>query len=152
MNWIAIVWSGFVATTIATAFFWVFRSLGWTIFSPTVQLGGIFLRDPDSPTTETIGFFLLFLLGSTVFPALYLTVMDSWMEAGWMSGGILGMIHGLLAAAALPAIGTISASVRSGPLPHPGHLGLNWGRSTPLALVLGHGIYGVVTGAILAGF
>ncbi len=152
MNWIAIGWSGFVATTIATAFFWAYRSLGWTIFSPTIQLGGIFFRDPESPTTETVGFLLLFLLGSTAFPALYLLVMESWIGPGWFGGAILGVVHGLLAAAALPAIGTISASVRNGPLPHPGQFGLKWGRTTPLAIVLGHCIYGVVAGAILAGF
>ncbi len=152
MNWIALGWSGFVATTLATAVFWAFRSLGWTLYSPTVQIGGIFFRDPDSPNTETLGFVILFLLGSTVVPALYSLVLGSWGGANWQSGAAVGVVHGLIAVAALPLIGTISASVRSGPLPHPGPFGLSWGRITPVAIVLGHGVYGGVVGAILAGF
>jgi hypothetical protein len=152
MNWVALGWSGFVATTMATAFFWVFRSLGWTLFSPTAQLGGIFFRDPESPNTETFGFAILFLLGSTVIPAVYAVVMPAIGGVGWQSGALIGRGHGMLTAAALPVIGTISASVRSGPLPHPGPFGLGWGRITPVAIVLGHGVYGGVVGAILAGF
>jgi hypothetical protein len=152
MNWVAIGWSGFVATTLATAFFWAFRSLGWTLFSPTVQIGGIFFRDPDSPNTETLGFVILFLLGSTLLPALYAVVMGSWTGIGWPGGAVVGLVHGVIAAAALPLIGTISASVRSGPLPHPGQFGLSWGRMTPVAVILGHGVYGAIVGAVLAGF
>lgn len=152
MNWLVIGWSGFVATTLATAVFWAFRSTGWTQFSPTVQLGGIFLRDPESPKTETLGFVVLFLAGSTVVPAIYALVMDNWMGIGMRGGAVVGVAHGLIAAAALPLVGTISASVRSGPLPHPGPFGLDWGRVTPLAVVFGHGVYGGIVGAILAGF
>ena len=152
MNWVALIWSGFVATTVATAFFWAFRSLGWTRFSPTVQLGGIFFRDPDSPNTETLGFFLFFILGSTLVPVLYEIVMNAWAGPGWDTGAVVGLAHGTLAAAALPLLGTISASVRSGPLPHPGLFGLNWGRFTPAAVVLGHVVYGGIVGAVLAGF
>lgn len=152
MNWIAVVSAGFVAITVAIAVFWVFRALGLTIFSPTVQTGGIFLADPESPTTETVGFLLLFLLGSTVLAALYAFVLGRWLTVGWGGGAILGAAHGLLTAAALPILGTISASVRSGPLPHPGYFGLSWGRMTPVAVVLGHAVYGAVLGAILDGF
>ncbi|CAN5850958.1 hypothetical protein BH23GEM6_BH23GEM6_25060 [soil metagenome] len=152
MNWIAIGWAGFIATTLATAVFWAFRSTGWTLFSPTNQIGGIFFREPDSPSTETFGFVVLFLLGSSLVPALYSLIMQSWMGEGWRAGLLLGVLHGIIVVAALPLIGTISASVRNGPLPHPGRLGLSWGRITPLAIVLGHVTYGAIVGAILAGF
>jgi len=152
MNWIAIGWAGFIATTLATAVFWAFRSTGWTLFSPTNQIGGIFFREPDSPATETFGFVVLFLLGSTLVPALYSVILQGWIGEGWRGGTLLGVLHGVIVVAALPLIGTISASVRNGPLPHPGRLGLSWGRITPLAIVLGHGTYGGIVGAILAGF
>ncbi len=71
MDWFAIVWSGFVASTLAAAFYWAVRSFGLTQFSPSVQLGCFFTRDPFRPLTETIGFFLLFLLGSTAAPAIH---------------------------------------------------------------------------------
>jgi hypothetical protein len=152
MNWVAVVWAGFVAITIATAFFWVFRSLGWTLFSPTVQTGGVFLRNPHSPATETLGFVLLFTLGSTLIPGAYAWLMAQWLGTGWQSGSFLGLLQGILVVGALPLLGMISASVRSGPLPAPGRLGLEWGRFTPVAIVLGHVLYGAIVGAMLAAF
>lgn len=152
MNWFAVAWAGFVATTLSAALFWVVRSVGWTRFSPTEQLGCLFLRNPRSPTTETIGFVLLFLLGSTVVPAAYVGIMRLLGEPGWWEGAVLGAVHGLAAAALLPAFGMITACGRAGLVPPPQRFGLGWGRATPFALVVGHALYGAVAGAIVAGF
>jgi hypothetical protein len=152
MNWIAIAWSGFVATTLAASFFWLVRSLGWTTFSPTVQLGCIVSRDPLHPLTETLGVVFLFLLGSTVVPALYSLVLADWTGVSGAAGALLGLVHGLVAAALLPTLGMISACVRSGAISPPGYFGVRWGWLTPVGVVVGHLLYGGVTGAVLAAF
>lgn len=150
MNWFTIVWAGFVAVVLAISTFWLFRSTGLTQFSPTIQVGCLFLRNPLHPWTETAGFTLILLLGSTVVPALYLHLFQ-WMGGpGALIGLGLGSLHGLLAAAALPLLGTISACVRAGAIPAPGPMGSRWGWLTPVAMVVGHGLYGMVCGAILA--
>lgn len=152
MDWLAILWSGFVASTLAAAFYWAIRSLGWTRFSPSVQLGCVFVPDPYRPLTETIGFVILFLLGSTVAPSVYAAIFAQWTGTSWLAGLGVGAVFGLLTVAALPLLGTISACVRAGVFPPPGPLGFAWGRMTPVAVLAGHLIYGGITGAILAGF
>jgi hypothetical protein len=145
----ATAWAGFVAVILTAAFFWFCRAVRLTEFSPTLQLGGLFVRDPRHPATETIGFVLLLLLGSAVFPLLYNQIFALLGGATWGAGLLLGAVHGLLAAALLPPFGTISASVRAGAFPAPGPMGTKWGWLTPFVLVLGHGLYGAVCGAIL---
>lgn len=152
MEWSAVVWSGFVATTLSTAFFWAFRALGLSRFSPTITLGCLVLPNPRLPMTETIGFAILFVLGSTLVPALYAALLSASGVSGLGAGALFGAIHGLLAAAALPWFGMISACVRSGALQAPGNFGIAWGHATPVGLVLGHLLYGGVTGAMLAAF
>ena len=152
MDWLAVGWSGFVATILAAAFFWVARSFGWSRFSPSLHLGCIFFRNPRSPVTETAGFFLLLALGSSVVPALYASAMALLGTPSWPAGLGLGALHGFAAAAALPLLGTVSACVRAGSEPRPGIFGIEWGWPTPLVVVAGHMLYGAVVGAILAAF
>lgn len=150
MDWSGLVWAGFVAVVVATAVLWVFRSFGLTTFSPSVQLGCLVVRNPLSPAADTLGFFLLLLLGSTLIPAAYAQLFEWFGGPTWTRGAALGILHGVLTAAALPMLGTISACVRSGAIPAPGPMGIQWGWLTPLALTVGHAFYGAVCGAILA--
>jgi hypothetical protein len=152
MNWVAIVWSGFVASLMAIAFFWAGRSLSLTTFSPTVQVGCFFNADPKQPLTDTLGFLVLLAVGSTVGPALYQTLLRSWDGAPWVAGAVIGGVIGLAIAAALPYLGTISACVRTGRLPKPGRFGLALGRATPAVVVGGNVVYGAIVAAILSAF
>ena len=150
MEWLAVGWAGFVGVVLALAFFWVFRSLGLTEFSPTLQVGCLFLRNPAHPGTDTLGFLLLLLAGSTIVPAAYAGILAAIASPSWWGGLLLGALHGLLAAALLPLIGTISACIRAGVVQAPGRFGMRWGWLTPVILVAGHACYGAVCGAILA--
>lgn len=152
MDWLVVIWSGFVASALAAAFFWLVRSFGWTRFNPFVQLGCLFFKDPRSPITETAGFLCFILLGSTVIPALYALVLARVAGPSWGSGVALGLLHGAVAAAALPLLGTISACVRAGAESRPGWFGIEWGWPTPVGVMGGHLVYGGVTGAVLASF
>ena len=149
MPWFSIAWAGFVSVIFAAAFFWVFRALRLTEFSPSIHLGCLFLRNPGHPATETTGFLLLILLGSSVVPMIYQQLFGLAGGPSWMIGLGIGAMHGLLAAAILPVFGTISACIRAGALPAPGTMGTKWGWLTPFVMVLGHGLYGAVCGAIL---
>jgi len=152
MDWIAIVWSGLVATLVSAAFFAAVHSFGLTRFSPTVQLGCLVFENPRTPATDTLGYVLLIALGSTVVPALYLLVMNGTGGASWLSGALVGAVHGVATAAALPVLRWASACVRAGAMPPPGRFGIAWGWFTPVGVVLGHALYGGVAGAILAAF
>lgn len=152
MDWFAIGWSGFVASVVAAAFFWLLRSLGWSRFSPSIQLGCLFFRNPRSPMTETVGFLIFLLLGSSLIPAAYAYLMAVVDGASWSAGAGIGAIHGFAVAASLPLLGTVSACVRAGTEPRPGRFGIEWGWPTPIGVVTGHLVYGSVIGAVLASF
>ena len=149
MPFFSIAWAGFVAVILAAALFWIFRAFRLTEFSPSIQLGCLFMRNPGHPATETTGFLLLIGLGSSLVPLTYQWLFGLLGGTSWGIGLGLGVVHGLLAAALLPAFGTISACIRAGAIRAPGPMGTKWGWLTPFAMVLGHGLYGVVCGAIL---
>ncbi len=150
--WIVVLWSGFLSTTLAAAFFAALRAWNITEFSPSLQLGCLLFRDPRHPAAEAVGLVMLFLLGSTLLPAVYFLLMASWGEPSWRSGVLLGSIHGGIFLLILPLLGTISACVRTGYLSPPGWLGLRWGMATPIGVMVGHIAYGALVGAMLAAF
>lgn len=152
MEWFAIAWSGFVATVLSAVFFGAMRSFGATSFNPTVLLGCLLLRDPRAPLTESVGFLLLVLLGSTAVPAAYAALLPLAGGAAVAAGALLGLMHGLITAVLLPTYGMISACVRAGTLEAPGRFGFAWGRLTPAAVIAGHALYGAVVGGVLAAF
>ncbi|HET8654715.1 MAG TPA: hypothetical protein VFL93_04315 [Longimicrobiaceae bacterium] len=145
-----VAWAGFIAIISSAVLFWLLRALRLTTFSPSEQLGGIFLTDPRHPGADSLGFFVLLVLGTLVFPEIYRWLLSAGpgVTAAW--GALLGTVHGFVAAAALPLLGTISASVRAGRTRRPGPFGRTWGRMTPVVVVAGHAVYGAVLGATLA--
>lgn len=151
-SWSAIVWSGLVASILAASVFWLFRSFGWTRFSPVTQLGCLFFSEPRVPLTETVGLLLFLLLGVTVVPAAYALVLPALGGPGWESGMLAGGLHGAAVAAGLPLLGRVSGCVKAGRLPPPGHLGLAWGQATPATILAGHLVYGGILGGVLAAF
>ena len=147
-----VLWAGFSATVLAACWYWLIRSVGWTRYSPAVQLGCTVFRDPRGPVTETVGFLAFLLLGSTLFAAAYAALFGSMGGPSWSNGLVLGTVHGFAFVAVLPVVGTIDACVRAGRLPRPGRWGLGWGKATPWLIVAGHALYGGVLGAMLAAF
>ena len=148
----AVLWAGFVATVLAAVWYWLVRAVGLTSFSPTVQLGCLVLRDPRGPVTETTGLVLFLALGSSLIAVIYAGLMRSMGDVSWSAGAIIGVIHGFLFVALLPVLGMADACVRSGRAPRPGRWGLHWGRPTPVAVVVGHALYGAVLAAVLGAF
>lgn len=148
----AVLWAGFAATVLTACWYWLGRTLGWTSYSPLLQLGCIVLRQVRGAISETVGTVLFLVLGSTLVAALYAALLTRTGEVSWASGAVLGVIHGVLFTAALPAVATIDACVRDGRLPPPQRWGIGWGWPTPAVVVVGHAVYGAVLGAVLAAF
>jgi len=149
-SWSGIVWAGFIASVLAACVFWLFRTFEWTRFSPTSQLGCLFYDDPRLPMAETAGFAIFLALGATVAALAHLGVMRLLGGPGAWTGMAAGALFGVLAAAALPWLARASRCVRMGRLPPPGRMGLEWGRATPVALLVGSMVYGGIFGAVLA--
>jgi hypothetical protein len=145
-------WAGFVASVLSAAVFWIFRSFGLTRFSPGTHLGCLFLRDPNVPLTETVGFLLFLAMGVSLVPAVYAGAMSVLGGVGWESGALVGGIHGVATVGVLPLLQRVSPCIREGRLPPPGRFGLGWGRVTPVAVIVGHVAYGAVVGGVLGAF
>ncbi|CAN5253119.1 hypothetical protein BH20GEM2_BH20GEM2_16110 [soil metagenome] len=152
VEWSIAVWSGLVATVAAAVAFWGFESFGLTEFTPARSLAGLVARDPRTPLAETLGQLTFLLLGSTVFAAAYVLILESIAEPDVANGAALGTLHGLLAVLSLPLLRYASRGVRSGSEVAPGRLGLAWGRGTPIGVLVGHAVYGAVLGASVSAF
>ncbi|MFI5265819.1 MAG: hypothetical protein ACHQ7M_00415 [Chloroflexota bacterium] len=147
-----LLWS-FVATVFLTGLLSTSQSLGLTRMNIPYMLGSMFT--PDRDRARLIGFGLHFLNGWG-FGSVYTAAFDSWRASGWWRGAAIGLVHGLFVLVAglslMPGVHPRMASEHHGPTPTrqlepPGFLALNYGRRTPISVLLAHLIYGAILGA-----
>jgi len=146
-----LLWS-FVATLFLTGFMSGTQNLGLTRMNIPYMLGT--MLTPDRDRARLLGFILHFLNGWG-FALLYMAAFDSWRRAGWWRGAGIGVVHALFVLMAgiplLPGLHPRMASDEHGPTPTrqlepPGFMALNYGRRTPVSVVVAHIIYGAILG------
>ncbi len=148
----ALLW-GLVATLVFTTMMSASQALGVSRIGIPSMLGTMFTADRDR--APIVGFGAHSVLG-LAFALLYAAIFDSVGRAGWALGALLGLGHGFVMLIVfipmLPGIHPRMASERDGPDPTralepPGFLALNYGRRTPLIVLLSHVVYGIILGA-----
>ena len=127
--------------------------LGITRMDIPLLLGTVFSEDRRRATA--IGYAVHFANG-VVFSLGYAAVFSAVGQAGWLFGGLLGVVHaafagGTLVNILLPAVhprmgGPLSAADSSPLLEPPGFLMRNYGSRTPIATLLTHVAYGTIVG------
>jgi hypothetical protein len=141
--------------TLLTTSMVVAQLLGWTRLDLPMLLGTMVVPDPDK--ARVVGA-VMHLLNGYVFALAYALVFAVRDNASWWFGGLVGLVHGVMAVALftplLPGVHSRMGSERSGPatgpvLEPPGLLSLNYGRSTPVVTVAAHGLYGIGLGLLL---
>jgi uncharacterized membrane protein YagU involved in acid resistance len=144
---------GFVSTIVLTGLMAATQGLGLTRMSLPFMLGTMFTADRDR--ANLVGFFV-HVINGWIFALVYAAAFESWRQATWWRGTGIGLVHGLFVllagVAVLPAIHPRMASEQQGPTPTrelepPGFLALNYGRRTPVSLLLAHMVYGSILGA-----
>jgi hypothetical protein len=144
---------GFVGTVVLTGLMAGGQALGLTRMSLPYLLGTIFT--PDRDRAKVVGFGV-HLLNGWLFALVYAAAFRSWHRATWWLGAGIGLVHALFVLVAamplLPGLHPRMASEQGGPTPTrqlepPGALALNYGRRTPLAVLLAHLVYGTILGA-----
>jgi uncharacterized membrane protein YagU involved in acid resistance len=144
---------GFVGTLALTTLMAGSQRLGFSRINFPFMLGTMFT--PNRDRAKLIGFGVHFLNG-WIFASVYAAAFESWRRANWWLGGAIGLVHALyvLVAAmpALPAMHPRMASEQDGPTPTkhlepPGFMALNYGRRTPISVILSHVVYGGILGA-----
>lgn len=144
---------GFVATVVLTGIMSATQSLGLTRMNIPFMLGTMVTKDRER--AKVTGFYI-HLLNGWLFAAIYAAAFESWRRATWPLGALIGLVHSLVVLTAamptLPGMHPRMAGEEQGPTPTrqlepPGFLALNYGRRTPISVILAHLIYGGVLGA-----
>jgi uncharacterized membrane protein YagU involved in acid resistance len=109
----------------------------------------------DRDRAKLVGFGM-HLLNGWWLALVYAAAFQSWRRATWWLGLGVGLLHTLfvlfVVMPLLPGLHPRMASEQRGPEPTrqlepPGILALNYGRRTPLSMLLAHLVYGTVLGA-----
>jgi hypothetical protein len=156
MDWGGWVVFGLLATAVLTTVLIVAQLSGLTRMDLPMMLGTVFVVDPDR--ARAVGLFLHLAIGE-LFALGYTAVFALLGHAGWLTGALLGLLHGVLALTVLapvllPGIHPRMATSRTGPaagavLEPPGLLGINYGRQTVVVGMIAHVAYGVALGTLL---
>ncbi|MDP8927231.1 MAG: hypothetical protein M3O70_01270 [Actinomycetota bacterium] len=154
--WAALA-GGFVATVLLTSGMRAATALQLTRIDLPFLLGTAF--STDRRKAKVVGYLLHFSFG-LLFSLIYYVVFVAIDHAGFLLGGLFGIVHALFAGTALvsillPAVHPRMAhdltAAHSAPLVEPpGFMLLSYGRRTPLVAIATHIVYGAVVGGFVA--
>ncbi|UQA91287.1 hypothetical protein [Streptomyces halobius] len=146
--------AGLVGTVAMTAAMMMGRVMGMTSMDIALITGG--MMTGDERRARMLGMIMHFVvMGTVVFGLIYAAVFHWIGSASWLAGLVVGLIHGLLVGViALPMMGAFHPRMRgSGDgfrLDLPGIMGIGYGKGTPMGLLMGHLIYGLVVALVYA--
>ena len=156
MNLPSILLWGFAATITLTGTIILAQSLGITRIDMPFIIGTMFTADRDR--AKVIGL-VVHLVNGWVFAIVYALFFQAVHKATWWFGALIGAVQGLFVVVAvlpvLPGVHPRMVSDFRGPQPTrllepPGFLAANYGRYTPIALIVAHALYGLIIGAFYA--
>lgn len=153
--------AGFVATIVMSLMMAGAKAAGMTNMTPMpLVMGAMF--SGDRKKALTIGAMAHYLMmGTIVFGIGYAALFTAFDEDAWWLGALIGAVHGLvvglMAMPMMPSMHPRMSSTLPGPdgqtvvetggevqLAAPGVLGARWGGMTPVGLLMGHVVYGLV--------
>jgi uncharacterized membrane protein YagU involved in acid resistance len=148
---------GLLGTVVLTTALRAASELGLTRIDLPFLLGTAVTE--DRTRAKVVGYALHFVFG-VLFALAYYAVFAVIDRSGIVLGALLGFIHALFAGTALvnvllpavhPRMGTGFDAAGSAPLLEPpGFMLLNYGRETPLAMIVSHVVYGAIVGGFSA--
>lgn len=147
-----LVW-GFVSTVVLTTLVEGSQRLRITRMNLPYMLGTIFTPDRDRASLIGIG---VHFVNGWLFSLLYVAAFHAWGGPTWWRGAAIGAVHAafvlVVGMRILPGLHPRMAGETSGPtvvrqLEPPGFLALNYGRPTPVSVLLAHVVFGAILGA-----
>jgi len=152
MNWRGTALWGFVGTVVLTGLMSGSHGLGLTRMSLPYMLGTMFTANRDRAQTVGVA---IHLLNGWVFSLVYVAAFHVWGGPAWWKGALVGCVHAVFVLTAgmvsLPGLHPRMAGNTRGPtvvrqLEPPGFMALNYGRNTPIAIVVAHVAFGIILG------
>lgn len=147
--WQAIV-AGLAGTIVMTLMVAAGKAMGMTKMDMPLMLGGMFTDDVDR--ASAIGQVIHFMNGA-IFGIVYGALLAA-SDGGVGIAVLIGLVHGVIAIVVMPMMGAMHPRVAAEgvpdgfPLIAPGLGGRNFGTGTPMGLVVGHLLYGLVFGLV----
>ena len=153
MNLPSIFLWGFAATIVLTTLTIAGQSLGLTRIDIPFIVGTMFT--PGRDKAKILGV-LTHILNGWIFAIVYALFFENLHAATWWFGALMGVVQGIFVITVLlpvlPGVHPRMVSEMRGPEPTrllepPGFLATNYGRNTPLVMLVAHGVYGAILGA-----
>jgi len=147
--------AGFSGTVAMTLGMTMGKSMGMTTMDIALISGG--MMSGDERKARRAGMFIhLIVMGTLVFGSIYAFLFQALESASWVTGLIVGVVHGaVVGIMAMPMMGAIHPRMKPAAegfqLDPPGIMGVNYGKGTPLGLLMGHAVYGVVVALVYSG-
>lgn len=154
MNLPSILLWGFAATVVLTGMTIAAQSFGLTRIDLPFIIGTMVTANRDR--AKVIGT-AMHVVNGWIFAVVYALFFQQLHLATWWFGALIGVVQGLFVVVAvlpiLPGMHPRMVSDFRGPEPTrllepPGFLAVNYGRATPLVLVLAHMVYGLILGML----
>lgn len=152
--------AGLVATIVMSMMMTMARAKNMTEM-PGMPLFIGAMMSPQPERARTMGMVIHYLMmGTIIFGLIYAWLFTVIGSGGWLTGGLIGLGHGVVAGLMMPMMAKVHPRVSRQPetvgapavqfdegeveISDPGMFGANWGGMTPVGLVAGHVVYGVV--------
>ena len=152
MNLQSILLWGFAATVVLTGLTILGQSLGLTRIDMPFIIGTMFVENRDR--ARFVGSFV-HLVNGWIFAVIYALFFENMHTATWWFGALMGAVQGVVVVVVilplLPGVHPRMVSDFRGPEPTrllepPGFLAINYGRATPIVIIIVHMIYGSILG------
>lgn len=150
--------AGLAATVVMSAMMALAARMGLTQMPPmTLVTGSMMSGDPDR--ARRLGIMIHYVvMGTIAFGLIYAGVFTAVDSASVPTGLIVGAVHGIVVGAmAMPMMPAMHPRMSESnadeafntdggkvTLSKPGFFGANWGAMTPVGLLVGHLVYGLV--------
>ena len=154
MNLPSILLWGFAATVVLTTLTIAAQSLGLTRIDIPFIVGTMFTADRDR--AKVIGS-AVHLVNGWIFAMVYALFFENIRSGTLWFGALMGAVQGVFVVTVLlpllPGVHPRMVSDFRGPEPTrllepPGFLAANYGRKTPVVMIIAHTIYGAIIGAM----
>src|SRR5437870_8939526 len=156
MDYHAILLWGFAATIVLTTLTIVSQSLGLTRIDIPFIVGTMFIADRDRAKVIAV---VIHIVNGWLFALVYGLFFSNLHLATIRFGALIGAVQGVFVAVVLlpllPGLHPRMVSDFRGPEPTrlrepPGFLAINYGRATPIVIIIVHMIYGSILGLFYA--
>lgn len=162
--WIGLV-AGFAGTVVMSAAMAMAKRANMTEMPPIPLIMGTMMAGDRRRATMLGTFAHYVVMGSVVFGLAYAWLFSAFDSSSWLIGLVIGAVHGLVVGAIampmMPAMHprmepattglggeTVTESGGETRLSAAGFMGIRWGGMTPVGMLMGHMIYGVVVALV----